>query len=130
MDLKNYMPQLLYILIIFSVLILIWYMMPCKKELTEQFNSNKKVVFLYAPWCGYCTQFMPIWDGFVEKNKSNPNVEYLKLKEGDELFETYKSKVRGGLKGFPTVFSVDSNGKFLNMLTTRDENGLSKLSGN
>lgn len=70
----------------------------------EQMVFLDKDVFLevYAPWCGYCKSFEPIYKEFAEKVKSNENVVVAKMdgtsnEAPSDSFEW---------SSFPTIFFI------------------------
>lgn len=81
---------------------------PVKVVVGKNFNDvllqKDKDVFLevYAPWCGHCKQFEPIYTEFAESMKSNPNVLVAKM-DGTKN-ESPNPKFEW--TGFPTVFFV------------------------
>lgn len=68
---KNY---ILYVLIICVILGALGYYCYNKKSVViETINNNaknRKIVFYYTEWCGYCNKFKPTWER-IEKDVKN-----------------------------------------------------------
>lgn len=63
-------------------------------------NSEYAVVEFYAPWCGYCQDFAPIYEEAAKKIKEvNDTILVAKLNadEFDEVAESYD------IEGLPTI---------------------------
>lgn len=63
-------------------------------------DSEFAVVKFYAPWCGYCQDFAPIYEEAAKRiKKANDTVLVAKINvdEFDEIAETYD------IEGLPTV---------------------------
>lgn len=75
----------------------------------EQMVISDKDVFLevYAPWCGYCKSFEPIYKEFAEKVKSNENVVVAKMDgtSNETPLESFD------WNSFPTIFFVKAGEK-------------------
>jgi len=68
----------------------------------EAFDSNSKektFALFYAPWCGYCKRFMPVWDKFWKENKDKTDVTITKI-NCDEFKDFAKE---AGVSGYPTI---------------------------
>ena len=64
------------------------------------------LIFGYADWCGYCKQFMPVWQQF--KNKYMPVLDLREVNDKRDA-ETVKAL---GIKGFPSIIYLDGNKKY------------------
>jgi thiol-disulfide isomerase/thioredoxin len=82
-------------------------------EASSILESGPKVVLLHTPWCGHCRNMMP---SFVEAASKNDKVKWVRV-DGNTAPSLVK---RGDVKGFPTVFGVDSQGKVTQMNGGRD----------
>lgn len=68
----------------------------------EAFDTNSKqktFALFYAPWCGHCKRFMPVWDKFWRENKDRTDVTITKI-NCDENKDFAK---KAGISGFPTL---------------------------
>ena len=86
---------------------------------TEGFSGEEQceVKLFYAPWCGYCKKFAPVWDELEKKYSNNPSVKLTKV-NGDE--EAGKAEAeREGVEGYPTIF-IYSNGEKTKYTGERD----------
>ncbi|CDJ67442.1 protein disulfide isomerase, putative [Eimeria necatrix] len=74
------------------------------KTFEKMVLQDSKDVFLevYAPWCGYCKNFEPVYKDFAEKQKSNPNLLVAKMDgtANETPLEAFE------WNSFPTVFFV------------------------
>lgn len=66
-------------------------------------GDSKKCILFYAPWCGYCKQFMPAWNKFEEKMKNKINIEKIDCVENPEQCKKYD------IQGYPTIKLVNGN---------------------
>jgi thiol-disulfide isomerase/thioredoxin len=82
-------------------------------EASTVLESGPKVVLLHTPWCGHCRNMMP---SFVEAASKDSKVKWVRV-DGNIAPSLVK---RGDVKGFPTVFGVDSTGKVTQMSGGRD----------
>jgi thiol-disulfide isomerase/thioredoxin len=95
-----------YVLIAVAVAAL-WYFLFYNKP--EKLDNTKGIMYnFYADWCGYSTEFTPIWNKFAEAAEDvqcidvNCN-EDVKTKDPNiNLCTTYKNKI----PGFPSVLYV------------------------
>tara|TARA_A100001015_G_scaffold288051_1_gene358527 strand:- start:1058 stop:1720 length:663 start_codon:yes stop_codon:yes gene_type:complete len=80
-------------------------------------NNNKKLVLVYADWCGHCKKMKPDWDR-LEKEFPDKCVSYNSdSPEGKDMFKKHN------LSGYPAMFYIDGNGNKLD-----DYNGDRKYS--
>ena len=71
----------------------------------ENFGTPKKLVYFHMNGCGYCKEFTPEWEKFVQGYNGNLKLQKIERKEaGDTLLQKYK------INGFPTVLLLDENG--------------------
>ena len=80
---------------------------------------NKKeagILLVYAPWCGHCKMMMPHYE-----NASNQSKARFARLEGAKAQDFMREKQ---IRGFPTVFTVNSNGDVNLYQGGRDANSL------
>ena len=79
------------------------------KTFEQMVLSDTQDVFLevYAPWCGYCKSFEPIYKEFAEKIKSNENVMVAKMDgtTNETPLESFE------WNSFPSIFFVKAGEK-------------------
>jgi len=89
------------ILLFVGVLMAMIKLYSCFNADTEKFSEEgKKVVFVYADWCGHCTKFKEEWSKFEEKCKEmGIKCEALNVddKENDDFLEKHD------VNSFPTL---------------------------
>ncbi len=60
-------------------------------------TKQSRLVLYYAPWCGHCKNFMPIYEEFSDKAKN----EYPTLSV--EMINCVENKCPQEIRGYPTV---------------------------
>lgn len=85
---------------------------------TESFEEDKKkVVFVFADWCGHCTRFKPTWEKIEQVSKKTGlfDVQALNVddKQNSAFIEQYE------VSSFPTIM-LFSKGKFTKYEDDRD----------
>lgn len=72
-------------------------------------TEKPMIVFFYTDWCGFCQRFVPVFDKItkMKKIKSNFAIAYVNCE--DEKNQKYVQEY--DIKGFPTVYVVDEQGK-------------------
>lgn len=80
-------------------------------------EGKKTVALFHATWCGYCTRFKPHFEAAMAELNGNGHLNLVKVDHDkhDGLSEKY------GVKGFPTVVVIDSNGESEHLECPRDE---------
>lgn len=68
----------------------------------EKFQSNKKLLLFYAPWCGASKSFLPTWEKIENNSDINTDKYNVDLEENKEISETYN------IKFLPTVFLINN----------------------
>lgn len=67
---------------------------------TEKFSEEKKIVFVYADWCGHCTRFKPEWSK-VEQECKGRNITTTALNVDDAQNSEFINKYE--VNSFPTL---------------------------
>ncbi|GAB2992432.1 TlpA family protein disulfide reductase [Psychrosphaera aestuarii] len=91
------------------------------------FNGKPTIVFFWAPWCSVCKVSMPNLQSFYEENGKDINVvsialSYTSKQEVVDIIEKQsltfttllgndKTATDYKIKGFPTYYILDANGK-------------------
>lgn len=85
------------------------YVKMSKKESYEN-SPGVRICLFYATWCPHCERYLEsgIFDETYQKIKGkNPNITFEKIDYDDNKNLANKY----GINSFPTIISVDSNGK-------------------
>lgn len=103
-------------LFILAIIFVLFFFKRTKR--TENFEEDKKkVVFVFADWCGHCTRFKPTWEKIeqVSKNTGLFDVQALNVddKQNSDFIEQYD------VSSFPTIM-LFSKGKFTKYDDDRD----------
>lgn len=81
------------------------------RSLDKAIETKKPIlVFFYTDWCGFCQKFAPTFDKITKdaKIKANFAIAYVNCEDREangKHIDEYK------IKGFPTVFVVNTDGK-------------------
>ena len=73
-------------------------------KINEKIKKGNWIILYYSDSCGYCKEFMPIWNKFVKTKINNVN----KLKINSENINLIE--INPGIEGVPTVHFYN-NGK-------------------
>ncbi|MBP5485326.1 MAG: thiol reductase thioredoxin [Alphaproteobacteria bacterium] len=73
---------------------------------TESINGALTLVDFWAPWCGPCRMFGPIFESTSEKI---PEVNFVKFEVNDE---NRRTPVKFGIRGIPSVLAF-KNGELI-----------------
>lgn len=91
----------------------------------DEIHRVKKdaVMFFYAPWCGHCKEFDPVYKKVAKKlMKTNENIVFGRMDgTANDIPYMYPD-----LKGFPSIFFISAYEKF--RWCTRGETGLTRPS--
>ena len=68
--------------------------------------NNPSIVLFYVEWCGFCTEFMPIWEKLTELVKNKKINIY---KRSCVQHNDYCKKL-DRLQGYPTIYYVPVDG--------------------
>jgi thiol-disulfide isomerase/thioredoxin len=68
----------------------------------EKFQSNKKLLLFYAPWCGASKRFLPTWEKIEENQDINTDKYNVDIDENKEISDAYN------IEFLPTVFLVNN----------------------
>ena len=90
------------------------------KEEFENKNDDvhkKKLIFIYADWCGHCTRFKPTWEKIETFSKKNGGFDVQAMNVDDEVNKPFIHQY--GVNSFPTLL-IFSDGKFMKYQEDRD----------
>ena len=108
MKLSQYAKTTIKCFLIFVIAInLFGYVLPLNGATTEGFKGRKSLLLLHMEGCGHCKKLMPEWDKFAETNNTSIITKSVEKDDDRALVKRY------GVKGFPTILLLDSNGKKL-----------------
>ena len=86
-----------------------------KKTVSYTVPKHSLVMF-YAPWCGYCKQFMPEWEQVKSSLRSNPKIRTVEVNGDDNKDLMMKYNV----PGFPTILLELNDGTVIPYDGNRD----------
>ena len=98
-------------------------------DFSEQLNNGKKLVLIYADWCGHCKKIKPTWDKVSEKVNKEDELKMVKINCGEGTPEQKQLMSKYDVDGYPTILIVD-NGKATPYEGDRTEDALLKQAQN
>jgi len=102
-----------------AIIVDVYFLYVALSKPKEKFSSKVLVEYVFAPWCGHCTKFTPIWE----------SVSSQLLKEADfkkidgTLAENKTLEIMSNVRGFPHVQKT-VDGRVIQFNGTRDEESL------
>lgn len=70
-------------------------------------NDRDVMILFYAPWCGHCKKFMPVYEDIAKKlKKNNPMLVFAKIDSADNEVENID------IHSFPTIKFFPGNKKY------------------
>lgn len=77
------------------------------KKLMEEYKDSCMLIWFYAPWCGHCQHFAPVYDEVYEEMKDDNHyaILYVNIDDSPMLSGEYK------IEGVPTVYKVNKGKK-------------------
>ena len=88
-------------------------------KINSKIKKGNWIVLYYSDYCGYCSEFMPIWELFVKKKYKNLNK--LKVDVNSDMV------LNSEIDGVPTIHFY-KNGKLTPTGIFNEERTLDKLS--
>ncbi len=79
-------------------------------DFDKELNHGKKLVLIYADWCGHCKKMKPTWDKVSEKVNKEDELKMVKINCGEGTPAQKKLMADYDVDGYPTILIVD-NGK-------------------
>ena len=99
--------------LIISIIIVIIIIFLLKNKIKESFKIGRKydktLLFYHMPWCGYCKNFMPVWDMLKPyKEYYNVDMQAINCERYPEIC------TRDNVQSYPTIRLVSGNKKIEN----------------
>ena len=94
-------------------------------DVSKELDHGKKLVLIYADWCGHCKKIKPTWDAVSEKVNKDDDLKMVKVNCGQGTPEQKKIMSKYEVDGYPTILIVD-NGKATPYEGDRTEEALLK----
>ena len=92
----------------------------CNMNNTQIKGGNKKkhkCNLYYAPWCGHCQRFEPVWEKVSNKPNLKNKIKFIKI-NGDT---NQKKLIKDGVEGFPTIRLITDNNEVIEYQGNREE---------
>jgi thiol-disulfide isomerase/thioredoxin len=68
-----------------------------KKPAPSRREPHLRLILFYAPWCGHCKRFKPVWEKFVRAMKDKVKTLSVNGDENNEMLQEYN------VDKFPTI---------------------------
>lgn len=112
-------------LIVLTFVLLLLVIIYHSSYVTEYFQigrkADKTLLLYFQPWCGYCKNFMPVWDQLKQyRSTYNLDMQAINCEEHPMLCE------RDNITGYPTLRLVSGN-KIIEYQGDRSLNDLLKF---
>jgi len=68
---------------------------------------------VYATWCGYCKQLIPIW-AKLKRIIRKPDLQFIEIESNEIKKRAYFEKshnIKLNVSGYPTIFKLHPNGR-------------------
>ena len=121
MKITPFMRNMLLGVFVLGLVVLVYFKQERKHSTpTVQKQAKHSLVLFYAPWCGYCKQFMPEWDQVKAALQTHPFVDAIEINGDDasDLMQKYE------IPGFPTVLMETADGQVIKYDGPRTANGV------
>lgn len=130
--LKNKNLKMILAALLLAVVVFIIYRISNKEgfelspsEFSEELNNGKKLVLIYADWCGHCKKLKPTWDKVSNEVNKDDDLKMVKINCGEGTPEQKKIMSDYDVDGYPTILIVE-NGKATPYEGDRSEEALLK----
>jgi len=70
----------------------------------QQRKGNTTIIYFYAPWCGYCKKFFPLWNELKQEN-TDVNMVEINSDEQEAMCKKYN------VTRYPTLIKVSGKNK-------------------
>ena len=87
----------------------------------KQSGEVVKIYYFYAPWCGYCKKFFPMWNKLKQQHGNIVEMIEINSDENKKMCAEY------GVSMFPTIIKEKSSGKREKFEEERTEKKLIKF---
>ena len=89
-------------------------------DLQPKESGKKNIVLFYAPWCGYCKEFKPIFEK-VQRMNLNTNVNFMQVNCDSDCKDLCSAL---DIDGYPTMKVFDGQSHSATPSSARTEDGL------
>lgn len=104
---------------IIAIVVAAYFLMVALRKPKEKFSSKVLVEYVFAPWCGHCTKFTPIWESV--SSQLSKEADFKKI-DGTKS-ENKSLDIMSSVRGFPHVQKT-VDGHVTEFTGTRDEESL------
>ena len=104
---------------IIAIIVAIYFLYVALQKPKEKFSSKVLVEYVFAPWCGHCTKFTPIWESVA--SQLSKEADFKKI--DGTIAENKTLEIMSRVRGFPHVQKT-VDGRVTEFSGTRDESSL------
>ncbi len=101
-------------------------------QTVNDFNTHTKkgywIVLYYADWCHHCQMMKPEWNKFVDKMKSNKDINVAEIES--QYLKQVDPSHQNNVRGFPSIISCNNGKKITDFSGSRTSQEITSFANN